>query len=97
MIRFGINFDYKVGNRYAWLYCVATVFFASIILTTSFHTYSYFLDSFNALKVIEYFGTGLYQNQMIAAPFLTYMYLMRNLRKRYAALNELLRHVLHFD
>lgn len=91
MIRFGVYFDYKMGNRHAWLYCGAILLFASFILAISFHTYQYFLETYTVYNVIEYVGTGLHQNQMMGAPLITYIYLLRNLQKRYAVLNQLLR------
>lgn len=91
MSRIGITFDYKVGNRHAWLYFAGVILFGSVILVISFHTYTYFLIKFTIFDIIEYVGTGLHQNQMMAAPFLTYVYLLRNLQKRFAALNQLLK------
>lgn len=96
MARFGIYFDYKMANRHAWLYGALIVVIGLILLTATCHnTLEYYMDSYSLLNLTKFITSSLHQNQMLGAPLLTYIYLMRNLRKRYATLNQLLRYSIY--
>lgn len=92
MTRFGIYFDYKAENQRIWLVCAVLVLINVIIVASLYYKlYDYYMDNYSILNVIAYIGSGLHHNHVLNAPALTYIYLIRNLRKRYAVLNQLLR------
>lgn len=98
MTRYGIDFDYKVAYRNAWLYCTAIISTFTVLSITLFVTsIDDFLGGDFLYDVFLYFSSSYHQNQFLTAPLLTYIYIMRNLQKRYAVLNQLLRFVLHFS
>lgn len=91
MTRFGIYFDYKVANRHAWQYCAVVVLMGLFLWVGAFHTtLDYYMNGFSPFNLIKFVGSAVHQNQMLTAPLLAYIYLTRNLQKRYAVLNQLL-------
>lgn len=99
MTRFGNDFDYKLAYRDAWLYAVImstiSVINLTLVLTSMYSSLDIFLH--NLLEAFLTFSIGHIQNQISMAPLLTYIYMMRNLQKRYAVLNQLLRYALYFS
>lgn len=92
MTRFGIDFDYKAANQHIWLVCAALIIINVLIVLTLFVSmYDYYMDKYSVLNIVKFNCTGLHQVHLLTAPALTYVYLMRNLQKRYAVLNQLLR------
>lgn len=93
MTRFGIDFDYKMANRYAWLYCIGIILAISILLGITFHKLmSNYVGGMSPFNTFLFFSTSLHQNQILIAPLLTYIYMMRSLQTRFAVLNQLLRY-----
>lgn len=92
MARFGIYFDYKVENQRSWWVGAALILTNALIVAFIFYKmYDYYMESYSLCNVIAYIGSGLHLNHLLTAPALTYVYLIRNLQKRYAVLNQLLR------
>lgn len=98
LTRFGSDFDYKMANRHAWLYCTGNMLTISVPLTILIVTL--IDDSFGydlLLEVFCYISASYHLNHVLTAPLLTYIYMMRNLQKRYAVLIQLLRYVIDFS
>lgn len=93
MSRFGFYVDYKMENQHAWLFCGVLIIIGIILTATTFYnTYNYYMESNSVLNMIKYISSSLHQSQMLTAPALTYVYLLHNLQKRYAVLNQLMRY-----
>lgn len=95
--RFGIDFisDYRKANRHAWLHCATIILAILLVLAATFSTLMDNIKDSDFLHFFFYFfSSGLHQNQILTAPMITYIYFMRNLQTRYAALNQLLRYSL---
>lgn len=90
MTQFGIDFDYKGEGRRAWLFCATITLINLPLLAVSFHTYTYFMVDYSVVNIVLYVISTFHQNIMLTAPSLTYVFWLRNLQKRYAALNQLL-------
>lgn len=92
MTRFGIYFDYKLESQCFWLISV-TLMLINVAITAALYCkmYDYYMENYTLLNVIEYIGSGLHHNHLLTAPALTYVSLLRNLQKRYAVVNQLLR------
>lgn len=98
MTRFGTNFDYKVAYRDAWLYCTIIILTMTVLLISLYFPPNEDSSRVHTLYGVFHFFTSTYhQNQFLTAPFLAYIYIMRNLQKRYAVLNQLLRYAHHFS
>lgn len=92
MARFGIYFDYASERRRAWLYCGGLISMNLLSVAMSFyHTYNYFMESHSLLNMFEFISSAMHQTHILTAPVLTYIFMLHNLRKRYGALNQLLR------
>ena len=96
MIRFGFDFDYKLENRRAWMLFAGLVLTNFLILAITFYTtFNYFME-YSVIDFFEYVTSTLNQNQNLNAQTFTYVFLLHNLQKRYALLNQLLRYF-HFN
>lgn len=92
---YGVHFDYKVGNRHAWLYCTTIILIGLILSAAAFHSrFEYYLDGYSLVNLTKFISSSLHENQMMGSPLITYIYLLRYLQKRYAVLNQMLRYSL---
>lgn len=92
--RHGNNFDYKMEQRNAWLYCAAIKLPFILLLAIQC---VYMIIDFPLFGVFIFLSEALHSNQILIAPLLTYIYMIRNLHKRYAILNQLLRYLFYFS
>lgn len=91
MARYGIYFDYKGENRWAWTFFAVIIIIVLLLFAISFHTYEYFTGDYSVINIVQYSSAMIHQNIMLTAPTLMYVFLLHNLQKRYAALNQLLK------
>lgn len=80
-------------NQRSWLFCAVIILINLFLLASTFrNSYDHYMESYSMVNIVEYVTSYIHLTQMLTAPPLTYVFLLRNLHKRYAVLNQLLRY-----
>lgn len=89
MESFGVGFNYKIEYYRAWIYCSAAMAVSLILTAWTYLTFEY--DNYSDVELIYFFGAAISQDSVLILPPITFIFLLRNLHKRFIGLNSILR------
>lgn len=87
---YGVNFNYKRDRHFTWAQLMVGLL-VSVILFLTTYLFCGLLSEFSAFAILQFFGAYIFQFGVTFLTSISYIILLSNLHKRFAAINSLLR------
>lgn len=92
----GIHFNYKTAFILSFVFSQSVWFFSLLMFGLSQLNYGFYEGSYKLIEILGYYATCIVHDSLTAAPLVSFILLVCNLRKRFVALNNHLRYTEYF-